>query len=121
MTTEPLDVTDALLDEVDRLCEAASPREDHAKGRTSLEVVAWNQKGDWAVLYDDCDLCAVVEDNPGMGCWASDYARLFAFSRAALPALAAEVRRLRALAQSLADRVAGQSEILSRRAEKGGE
>lgn len=104
MTTEPLEVTDAELAAWERVTEAASPREEFAKGRTELKVITWNKKGDWALLYDDCDLCAVVEDNPGMGCWASDYAVFFAMSRAVMPMLIAEVRRLRAL---------------SRRAEKG--
>lgn len=44
-------------------------------------------------------------------------AEFIAAARSAVPELVAEVRRLRALAASLAERVAAQSELLSRRAE----
>lgn len=112
--TEPLEVTDALLDEVDRLSAAATPGPwDHDPDMMYACVTSQSDGHGTTLLHARS---GTVE------CHRVDFvanAAFSAFTRDALPALAAEVRRLRAITQSLADRVAAQSDILSRRAEKG--
>jgi hypothetical protein len=93
------------LDELERLAAAATPGPWEAiRPRINIRIMA----GDRYVL--ESGPCGVRTEEDG---------QFIAAARAAVPALIAEVRRLRAQVEGHCDRMAKQSELLSRRAERG--
>lgn len=95
-------MNDEQLAEWERLCQEATPVPLASQwgNNPPYPHKVWGERGVLARFRNEPD------------------AELYAAARTAMPELIAEVRRLRGLVQSLADRCAAQSEILSRRAEK---
>lgn len=85
------------LEEIEARLKAARPKEEWAQDRTRLYTTTGEDGYEAAVWYDDGDICAQVHDNLGLGCRATAYAELFAHAAEDIPALIAEVRRLRVL------------------------